>query len=377
MKVLFIQNIEGIAGSEKYFLQLIPELEKHGVEVEFLSVYLENQKEGYQQFQALLDEKGIRSFAILTKKYHSPKLIFKLKSFFREHAYHIVHSHLIYADFWMASLRKMGWLKETKLISTLHGYQEKIYVEFCLKPEELPKNLYYRIAKFSYRKLDHVYACSYGLKTFYSKSSIHFPNGIDVIQHGFVYPDVEIKEELRDRKIVSIIGRVIPRKGQLLVLEQFQKVIEVFPNILLRIVGDGSELTHLKTFVAEKGLEKNVEFTGFQSDVHYYYQNSDVILVPSYAEGLPLVIFEAYNHSKPVVAFRTIGPEEAIEDGKTGYLVPPFDAAVFAEKVIQLLKDPEAIFQFGKRAKELLEEHFTIQRMTKETLEYYQKILRK
>ncbi|MCB0478354.1 MAG: glycosyltransferase family 4 protein [Crocinitomicaceae bacterium] len=377
MKVLFIQNIEGIAGSEKYFLQLIPELEKRGVEVEFLSVYLHSHKEGYQQFQALLDEKGIRSYALSTKKYPSPKLIFKLKTFFKEHQYDIVHSHLIYADFWMASLRKMGWMKHTKLISTLHGYQEKIYVDYCLKPEELPKNLYYRIAKFSYAKLDHVYACSHGLKEFYSKSSIQFPQGIDVIQHGFDYPDVDTREEPRDRKIVTIIGRVIPRKGHVLVLEQFQKVMDQFPDVLLRIVGDGSDLALLKQMVKQKGLEKNVEFTGFQSNVHYYYQNSDVVLVPSYAEGLPLVIFEAYNHSKPVIAFETIGPAEAVEDGRTGYLVPPFQAEVFADKIIQLLKDEVAIERYGKRAKELLESHFTIQRMTDETLEYYQKILKK
>ena len=274
MKVLFIQNIEGIAGSEKYFLQLIPELKKKGIEVAFLSVFLESRKNGYDEYQKLLDEHHIQSYAFGTKKYYNPKLLLKLKSFFKKNKFDIIHSHLIYSDFWLASLRKMGQLKDVKTISTLHGYQEKIYVEYCLKPQELPKNLYYRIAKFSYSRIDHVYACSFGLKKFYESSGIKFMNGIDVIQHGFKYPDEDIEEEHRTRKIVSIIGRVIPRKGHILVLKEFQKVVQQFPDVLLRIVGDGSELNNLEEFVLSEGLSNNVEFTGFRSDVHnfFYYK---------------------------------------------------------------------------------------------------------
>ncbi len=374
MKVLFVQNIEGIAGSEKYFLQLIPMLKAKGLQVEFLSVYLESRKEGYEQFQKMLDDHDIVSHSFGTKKYYSPALLIKLKSFFKENPYDIIHSHLIYADFWVASLRKMGQLKNSKTVSTLHGYQEKIYVDYCLKPEELPKNLYYRIAKFSYKKIDHVYACSYGLKSFYDRSGIQFPAGIDVIQHGFEYPDIEEKEEPRDRVILSIIGRVIPRKGHHLVLQELHKIIDKYPNVLLRIVGDGTELDQLKSYVNENGLNDQVEFTGFKSNVHYYYQNSDIVLVPSYAEGLPLVIFEAYNHSKPVIAFRTIGPEEAVQDGKTGFLVEPFDSGMFASKILDLLADKALIKSMGQEANKLLNDHFTIQRMTQETYDYYQKI---
>lgn len=374
MKVLFIQNIEGIAGSEKYFLQLIPRLKAQGVEVEFCSVYLNSKKSEYEEFQELLDKEGIKSHSFSTKKYYNPSLLIRLKKFFKNHKFDIVHSHLIYADFWIASLRKMGSLKKVKTLSTLHGYQEKIYVDYCLKPEELPKNLYYRIASFSYKYLDKVYACSHGLKKFYDGSGINFPKGIDVIQHGFDYPDVEEDRTEHSGIILSIIGRVIPRKGHILFLEEFKSILEKYPDTILRIVGDGSDLESVKSFVKENGLEKNVEFTGFQSNVHFYYENSDIILVPSYAEGLPLVIFEAYNHSKPVVAFKTIGPEEAILDGETGFVANPFDSKEFASKVLKLMENEEIRIKMGKRAKQLLDEHFNLDRMTKDTLSYYKSL---
>ncbi len=105
MNVLFVQNIEGIAGSEKYFWQLLPALKKEGVAVSFLCVYKKKHEQIAQTFCDYLTQKDIPVYRIETKSYLSLSLLGKMKKLLRQQPFDIIHSHLIYADFWSAALR--------------------------------------------------------------------------------------------------------------------------------------------------------------------------------------------------------------------------------------------------------------------------------
>ncbi len=126
---MFVQNIEGIAGSEKYFWQLLPALKKEGVDVSFLCVYKKNHEEISKTFCDYLIQKDIPVYRIETKSYLSLGLLRKMKKLLGQRSFDIIHSHLIYADFWSAALRTFFNVK-TRTISTLHGYQENIYTKF-------------------------------------------------------------------------------------------------------------------------------------------------------------------------------------------------------------------------------------------------------
>ena len=100
MKVLTVQNIEGVAGSEKYFLALLPALIKKGVDCAVYCVYKSEHLEGAEKFFNLLEEHQIPFFKQLVKSYGSLKIPKKINRTYKEEGFDIIHTHLIYADFW-------------------------------------------------------------------------------------------------------------------------------------------------------------------------------------------------------------------------------------------------------------------------------------
>jgi glycosyltransferase involved in cell wall biosynthesis len=375
VNILFVQNIEGIAGSEKYFWQLLPALKKEGVSVSFLCVYKKKHKQIAQTFCDYLIQKDIPVYRIETKSYLSLGLLAKIKKLLRQHLFDIIHSHLIYADFWSAALRTFFGVK-TRTVSTLHGYQENIYTQFCLKPDQVPKNNYYRVARFAYKRIDHVYSCSEGLKDFFLGAGIQFKNAVKVIHHGFDYVKIEpVAKNNSSEFQCAIPGRLIPRKGHQLVLKHCAELREKITGFKLVIIGDGELRAQLEKYVLDNDLKDCVIFTGNVGDVRPHLASADLVLIPSYAEGLPLVIFEAMSVSKPVIAYDTIGPAEAVEKGLTGYLIKPFDDTQFAEKVIALAQNPKELEILGANGKISVETKFSLAVMTKNTINFYQMCL--
>lgn len=373
MKALFVQNIAGIAGSEKYFFALLPELKKRGICCQFLSIYKSADMQIAAEFKKILLGLSIEVFELEVGSYYSIKPVFEINKLQKRNKYDLIHTHLIYADFWAACSKKF-LNSDIKIISTLHGYQEDLYVKYCLRPEQLPRTLYYFLAKFSLSVIDKVYACSYGLKSFYEKSGICL-NKIDVIQHGFNYPNMEFAPRKNNRNVrLLIIGRLIERKGHMFVLNQFEKFLRENSDVELVILGGGEKEIELKNYVKSKGLMPFVRFEGFRSDIRQYIYHSDIVIVPSYAEGLPLVIFEAFAEKKPVVAFNTIGCNEAITDGVSGILVEPFNEELLMKKIIELVADKDRQKMLGENGYKQLKQHFSLQRMVDQTIAFYQKI---
>ena len=343
------------------------------IDVEFLCVYKPHYEAICKEFAQSLIDSGIKVHFVKTSSYIHPRLIFVLKNRIKKGSFDIVHSHLIYADFWMALLKSIFKLKAIT-VSTLHGYQEEIYTKFCLTPKKVPKNRYYKIAKFSYKKLDHVYACSAGLKDFFVRIGIKTKAPITVIHHGFEYPFVENNLD-REKFLCVIVGRLIPRKGHDLVLEKCVWLKENVPNFNLNIVGDGELFETLKQKIDILAMNSFVHLIGYTPTPQNEMAKADLVLVPSYAEGLPLVIFEAMSLAKPVIAFKTIGPTEAIIDGETGYLIEPFNQDKFSDKIVQLATDKSLRLKMGINGKELVNSRFSLHRMTEDTISFYQMCL--
>ncbi len=375
MNVLFIQNIEGIAGSEKYFWHLLPALKKAGVNVSFLCVSKIQHAAMAQTFCDYLIKKEVPVYQIETRSYLSMSLLRKIKKLLVQNQFDIIHSHLIYADFWSAALRTFFGVK-IRSVSTLHGYQEDIYTRFCLKPERVPKNMYFRVARFSYKRIDHVYSCSEGLKKFFLTAGIKFKREVEVIHHGFDYPEIDNFKNMGSPEFLCAIpGRLIPRKGHMLVLKHVELLRKEIGGYKLIILGDGELRSELEKFVAENQLADCVTFTGNVSDVRPWLAKADLVLIPSYAEGLPLVIFEALSVAKPVLAFNTIGPAEVVKEGVTGFLIKPFNDSEFAQKIIELSKNRDELLRIGMQGKKSVETEFSLDVMTMNTVQFYQRCL--
>jgi len=157
---------------------------------------------------------------------------------------------------------------------------------------------------------------------------------------------------------LGVFGRLSPEKGQYIALEALALIVQVFPAARLVLVGCGPEEPMLREAAVRLGLTKNVLFAGFQSDVRPWMAACDLVVVPSVREGFGLSAVEGMAMARTVVASRTGGLEEIVEDGQTGLHFAAGDPAQLAETVVRLLEDSDLSEAFGRAARQRAVETF-------------------
>jgi glycosyltransferase involved in cell wall biosynthesis len=193
------------------------------------------------------------------------------------------------------------------------------------------------------------------------------PNGIDSRRFR-CEPDPSLRAALSregSRHVVLTTTRLVAQKGLSFLLEAAPEI----PDVQIVIAGDGPEQTELATRARDLGLADRVDFLGHRDDVPQLLACSDVVVLPSLNEGLPLAALEAMSAEKPVVATLIGGTDEAIVNGKTGLLVPPGDPGALAGAIRRLLSDPGLAASMGRAGRTLVEESFscveTVERVTR------------
>jgi glycosyltransferase involved in cell wall biosynthesis len=151
-------------------------------------------------------------------------------------------------------------------------------------------------------------------------------------------------------KRILFVGRLAAVKGVLVLLEAFARVRAAHGDAHLTLVGDGAERPALEARVAELGLGDAVRFAGYlnQDEVAAELARADLFALPSFAEGVPVVLMEAMAARLPVLATRIAGIGELVEEGVSGRLVPPGDPDAFAAALDALLSDPEGRVAMGE-----------------------------
>lgn len=165
----------------------------------------------------------------------------------------------------------------------------------------------------------------------------------------------------RGRRIL-FVGRLAAVKGLPVLFDALVRLAPDFPDLAVTLIGDGPERQGLEGEAAALGLAGMVEFAGYQgqSGVAAALAESDLLVLPSFAEGLPVVLMEALAAGLPVVTTRIAGVAELVEDGISGFLVPPGDAAALAEKLAILLADPALRAAMGKAGRARVRAGFDI-----------------
>lgn len=163
-------------------------------------------------------------------------------------------------------------------------------------------------------------------------------------------------------KNLLYVGRLAVVKGLPILLESLRFLVSKYPDILLTVVGDGSDKVQLEQMTDEFGLSSNVKFVGYQSqaEVRNYMQQTDVFVMSSFAEGVPVVLMEAMAAGVPVVATQIAGVNDLVEDNVSGYLVPPGNAIVLSDRIEKLLSDYQIRIKFGIAGRAKVEKEFNI-----------------
>lgn len=158
------------------------------------------------------------------------------------------------------------------------------------------------------------------------------------------------------------VGRLAAVKGLPVLLEALARVRQRFADVELRIAGDGPDRKILEALAAKLDVSAAVRFLGYQSQaqVRELLAQTDVFVMSSFAEGVPVVLMEAMAAGVPVVATRIAGVAELVEDGVSGYLTAPGDAAATAQKIEALLADAQLRSRFGATGRAAVQRDFDV-----------------
>jgi colanic acid/amylovoran biosynthesis glycosyltransferase len=158
------------------------------------------------------------------------------------------------------------------------------------------------------------------------------------------------------------VGRLAGVKGLPILLDAVARLKQGHPGIELTVAGDGPDREKLVAQSQRLGIGANVRFPGYQSQrqVRELLGRTDVFVMASFAEGVPVVLMEAMAARVPVVATQIAGVPELVEDGVSGFLVPPGDPIALADKVDRLLRDGNLRCDFGRAGSEKVSRDFNI-----------------
>jgi glycosyltransferase involved in cell wall biosynthesis len=177
----------------------------------------------------------------------------------------------------------------------------------------------------------------------------------------FVVPNaIEIPRSLPERPIgsegpvrVAFVGRLIPVKRLDLFLQAFAIARSEAPRLVAVVAGDGPELARMEALAADLGLSPPaVTFLGSVEAVGELLLTVDLLVLSSDEEGFPNVVLEAMTAALPVVATQAGDLGEAVQDGRTGFVVPVNDAAALAARIVELAKSPSLRRRLGGAAYE-------------------------
>ncbi|MFA5260530.1 MAG: glycosyltransferase family 4 protein [Candidatus Omnitrophota bacterium] len=205
------------------------------------------------------------------------------------------------------------------------------------------------------------------------------PNGLELDE--FPLKSRDEKRALRrawrlpDGPLLGIIARLSDVKGHAVLIDAMPAVLARFPGVRLLIVGEGKMGLELKRQVARLGLEQRVIFLPVVNRTSEILPLLDIFVLPSLQEGLGLSAMEAQAAGLPVIASRVGGLISLIEDGRTGRLVEPRNSGQLSGAILDLLEHPENARDMGRRARVFIEQEYSAERMARDTVKMYERIL--
>ena len=355
--ILFFTRTMNLGGTENVILQLCEILKPYTNKIIVCSCGGLNVKK--------LEKMGIKHYTIPDIDNKSPKTLFKVfrivYKIIKEEKISIVHTHHRMATFYMHLLKKIC---KVTLISTLHG---------SFSDKKLLTNIIYKNVK--------IIACGYTVKDFFVNNYKIDEKNITVINNAikkekYNKTSINLDEfEIESYKKIAYIGRLSKEKGVDLLIEAMPIILKNIQNICLIIVGEGPLEGELKNKVKELNIEKKVFFLGYQSEIQSIIQQIDLIVLPSYTEGLPLTPIEAFANGKPVVATAAGGTIEIIENNVNGFLVPIGDVKTLTKKIQEIMQNDKLYDSMCIEAKRSYKNKYDFDVFKDKVLDFYKKVV--
>ena len=196
--------------------------------------------------------------------------------------------------------------------------------------------------------------------------SVNILGGIGVDLEKFSYSKVT-----NDPISFIFIGRLLTEKGIFEYLEAAKMVKDKYKDVNFYILGGFEENNPFGLKKEELRPYLNDEIVispGYVNNIKDWITNSSVFVLPSYREGVPRSSQEAMAIGRAVITTDTVGCRETVKDGVNGFLVPPYNSDVLAQKMMYFVENPEMIIQMGIESRKIAEEKFDINKQNKKLM---------
>lgn len=338
-----------------------------------------------------VEKQGIKVKIIKFKRKISPisdlVALIRLFFYFKKEKFDIIHTHTPKPGLLGQLAAKMAGVPI--IVNTIHGFY------FQKEDSWMKRKFFILIEKIAAKCSDLIFSINKeDIKTavkerICSSDLIKYSgDGINIdrfnpkrFSDGFI---LNRKKELgidSRKKNIGIVARLVKEKGYLDLFEAFKIILEKFPETLLLIIGslepEKKDALNPNTIVKNYRIGENVIFLGEQIEVVELYALMDMFILPSYREGLGLVILEASAMEKPVIVTDIRGCREAVDNNKTGILIPVKNPEKLAEAIIYLFKNPEKAKEMGKRGREKVLREFDERIIFSRIKTEYQNLIKK
>jgi glycosyltransferase involved in cell wall biosynthesis len=347
-RVLHMQKVAGISGSEAHLLQLLPDLRERGWDVEFLMLH--EDEPGAWAFARELEGRGVPLDEIRLRADVDPLAYADVAAYLTRSRPRILHTHLVHADVYGQIAGAMA--RVPLRLSTKHGFNW------------FRESRFFGLADRAVASLAHIHvAISRGLAEYLADVEGFDAESFEIVHYGISARN-GVAPFSGSEPCLLCVGRLIPVKGHLVLLRALAQARTRVPGLVLELAGQGPLEPALKSYVRELGLSDAVRFLGFVSPVQTAIENAAIVVVPSLGEGFGMVALEAMERSRPVIASAVGGLPEIVVDGETGLVVPPGDAEALADAMVALASDLPRAAAMGEAGRRRAIESFTEDRST-------------
>ncbi len=366
IRVLHVIPWLGMGGAERLVVNLSEALSENGIEVSVCSLY----PGSGSVLEKMVEETGIPIYYLNKHKGFDPRMIFELHSLFARLKPDVVHTHLSVLRY---SLLPAFLCGIPLRVHTVHNVAERE----TDSPGKIIRHLAFRLGKVIPVGVSG--KVSETVKELYGINAEVIYNGIPVKRFRKIdnrHLRWKIYENVKDSDVVFIhIARFGAQKNHRLLISAFRRALRRKRNLKLLLVGDGELRNEMENIVKAENLERDVFFLGLRKDVPELLSVSDVFVLSSDWEGLPMTVLEAMAAGKPVISTSVGGVPELVKNNSTGILVPPGNETLLCEAMIRLADAPDLREKMGKNGQNLVSDFFDIDLSAKKYKELYLRML--
>jgi glycosyltransferase involved in cell wall biosynthesis len=359
VKVLHMQKVAGISGSETHLLSLLPRLAERGWRIRLLMLH--EHEQGAWDFARELEARGVPVDVMPLAADVDPVTFLRLVGYLARERPGILHTHLVHAD---AYGQMAGTVARVPVrVSTKHGFNE------------FREGQLFALGDRTVASLAHIHiAISRGLARYLADTEGFDEESFEVVHYG-IAPQSEPAPYAGAEPRLLCVGRLIPIKGHIVLLRAFAAARERVPGLRLDVAGRGPLEPALRALARELGIAESVSFLGHVSPVQRAIEQSAIVVVPSLGEGFGMVALEAMERARPVIAASIGGLGELVRHGETGLLVEPARSELLADAIVRLAGDLERAARMGAAGRRRAVEEFVERRCTDRTEILYRSAL--